>query len=280
MTLHGLHSGIKAAVAFAAAVVVMGANAQTLSLSERVSRLEQQQAQQQSQGGGVTLVNQVQDMQAQIQQMEGRIEELQHQVQQLQEQNKQQYVDLDSRLDKLEGGKPANAPAPAASSAAPPAPASAASAPAAPPQAVAPSPSRSGPPPPTTADQQAAYDAAFKALTGGDYVAASRGFREYIQKYPNSALAPNAYYWLGESYYVTQNYPVSLQTFQTLLATYPASDKAPDALLKVGYAQAEMKQYEDAKATLTAVMNKYPGTTVARLAESRLRAITLQESGG
>jgi tol-pal system protein YbgF len=152
--------------------------------------------------------------------------------------------------------------------------------PSAPAQAAAPSPSPSGPPPPTTADQQAAYDAAFKSLTGGDYVAASRGFREYIQKYPNSALAPNAYYWLGESYYVTQNYQVSLQTFQTLLATYPASDKAPDALLKVGYAQAEMKQYEDAKATLTAVMNKYPGTTVARLAQSRMRAITLQESGG
>src|SRR5690348_14629957 len=115
MTLHGLHCGIKAAVAFAAAAVVMGANAQTLSLSERVSRLEQQQAQPPSQqGGGVALVNQVQDLQAQTQQMEGRIEELQHQVRQLQEQNKQQYLDLDSRLNRLEGGKPANAPASAA----------------------------------------------------------------------------------------------------------------------------------------------------------------------
>jgi len=117
-------------------------------------------------------------------------------------------------------------------------------------------------------------------LTGGDYVAASRGFRDYIQKYPGSALAPNAYYWLGESYYVVQNYQLSLQTFQTLLANYPTSDKAPDALLKIGYAQAEMKQYDDAKATLTAVMNKYPGTTVAKLAQSRMRAITLQENGG
>ena len=276
MKLRGLHCGIKAAVALAAAAVVMGVNAQTLSLAERVSRLEQQQAQQQSQGGGVALVNQVQDLQAQIQQMEGRIEELQHQVQQLQEQNKQQYVDLDSRLDKLEGGKTASAPAPAASSAASSLPAAAASAPTAPARPAAPS----GPPPAPTADQKAAYDAAFKSLTGGDYVAASRGFRNYIQQYPDSALAPNAYYWLGESYYVTQNYQVSLQTFQTLLATYPNSDKAPDALLKIGYAQAEMKQYDDAKATLTAVMNKYPGTTVARLAQSRLRAITLQQNGG
>lgn len=269
----------KAAVAFAAAAFfVPAAGAQTLSLGERVTRLEQQQAQQQAQGG-VGLVNQMSDLQTQVQQLQGQVEELQHQVQQLQDQNKAQYTDLDARLGKLEGGKPGNAPVAAASSAAPasdgaPEPASSTASP--PQQSAAPA----GPPPPPTADQQAAYNAAFKSLTGGDYVAASRGFRDYIQKYPNSALAPNAYYWLGESYYVTQNYQVSLQTFQTLLANYPNSDKAPDALLKVGYAQAEMKQYEDAKATLTAVMNKYPGTTVAKLAQSRLRAIALQESGG
>jgi tol-pal system protein YbgF len=268
MTFRGLRFGIQTAVALAAAVVVMGANAQTSSLAERVSRLEQQQAQQQPQGGGVSLVNQVQDLQAQIQQMEGRIEELQHQVQQLQEQNKQQYAGMDSRLGKLEGGK---APAPAASTSTP---APATSTPAPRPAASA------GPPPAPTADQQAAYNAAFKSLTSGDYVTASRGFRTYIQQYPNSALAPNAYYWLGESYYVVQNYQLSLQTFQTLLASYPDSDKAPDALLKIGYAQAEMKQYDDAKATLTAVMNKYPGTTVSRLAQSRMRAIALQENGG
>lgn len=270
---------IKAAVAFAtAAFVVSGAGAQTLSLGERVSRLEQQQAQQQAQGG-VGLVNRMSDLQSQVQQLQGQVEELQHQVQQLQDQNKAQYTDLDSRLNRLEG-KSGNAPAAAASSAAPAsnaAPQSASStASAAPPQSAAPA----GPPPPPTADQQAAYNAAFKSLTSGDYVTASRGFRDYIQKYPNSALAPNAYYWLGESYYVTQNYQVSLQTFQTLLANYPDSDKAPDALLKVGYAQAEMKQYDDAKATLTAVMNKYPGTTVSKLAQSRMRAITLQQNGG
>lgn len=278
MTIRGLRFGIQAAVAFAAAAVVVCANAQTLSLGERVTRLEQQQAQQQSQGGGVTLVNQVQDLQAQVQQLEGRIEELQHQVRQLQDQDKAQYTDVDSRLGKLEGGNAANVPAAPPSSGAPasgPAAATSTSAPEAPPQAAAP-----GPPPPPTAEQQAAYNAAFKSLTGGDYVTAARGFRDYIQQYPNSALAPNAYYWLGESYYVTQNYQVSLQTFQTLLASYPNSDKSPDALLKIGYAQAEMKQYEDAKATLTAVMNKYPGTTVARLAQSRLRAIALQENGG
>ncbi|TNY25646.1 YbgF trimerization domain-containing protein, partial [Fulvimonas soli] len=97
-----------------------------LSLAERVARLEQQ-AQSQSQGG-TGLVNQVQALQSQLQQMQGQIEELQHQLQELQDKNKAQYVDLDSRIGRLEGGGSAAHPAaagsvaqPAAAGSAPPA---------------------------------------------------------------------------------------------------------------------------------------------------------------
>ncbi|MDQ2972289.1 MAG: tol-pal system protein YbgF [Pseudomonadota bacterium] len=245
--------------------MVASANAQTLSLGERVTRLEQQQSQQQ---GSVSLVNQVQDLQSQLQEMQGRFEELQHQVQELQKQNKDHFTDLDSRLGKLEGGNPAptaaassGAPA-AASTTAPPAPAS-----------------TTAPAPVSNAVAQPAYDAAFKLLRGGDYVGASRGFRDFVQKYPDSALAPNAYYWLGESYYVTQNYRPALDAFQTLLKQYPKSQKAPDALLKIGYSQAEMKKLDAARATLESVVKQYPGTTVARLAQARLRELKLQTPG-
>ena len=265
--------GIMAAVALATAAFPAGAQ-QTLSLSERVSRLEQQQSQQQSQSGGVGVVNQVQDLQEQLRQMEGRIEELQHQVQQLQQQNKDQYLDLDSRLGRVEG-KGGNTPPASAGSGAP---APAGSVPEAPPASAG--SALAAPPGPPSAEEQSAYNAAFKSLQGGDYVTASRGFRAFTQEYPQSSLAPNAYYWLGESYYVTQNYQVALDTFQNLLKTYPDSDKAPDALLKVGYCQAEMKDYDAAQATLKAVIKQYPGTTVARLAQSRLRAVAVQQNGG
>ena len=78
---------------------------------------------------------------------------------------------------------------------------------------------------------------------------------------------------------MTQNFQVSLQTFQSLLARYPGSPKAPDALLKVGYCQYELKQWAAARTTLEAVAAKYPNTTVAHLAEGRLRAIQLQTGG-
>jgi tol-pal system protein YbgF len=76
---------------------------------------------------------------------------------------------------------------------------------------------------------QAAYEAAFKSLRAGNYVDSARGFRTFIDKYPDSTLVANAYYWLGGSYYVTQNYKVALAAFQTLLQKYPDNAKAAEA---------------------------------------------------
>jgi tol-pal system protein YbgF len=242
-----------------------------LSLADRVSRLEQQS---QKDAGTTTLVNQVNDLQQQLSQLQGQIEELQHQNQQLQDSQKAQYADIDSRLSRLEKGGAAQAQSPAAPANAPqgPAPAPVAVAPAVAGQQAAPAAA----PVAANATEQAAYDAAFKSLRAGDYVTASRGFRDFLTKYPDSALAPNAYYWLGESYYVTMNYPVAIEAFQRLVKQYPQSDKVSDGLLKVGYCQIELKQQDAAIATLKQVSAKYPGTKAAGLAQERLRRLQRQ----
>ncbi len=126
------------------------------------------------------------------------------------------------------------------------------------------------------AAEKIAYDQAFNALKDGRYADSARRFQSFIEQYPNGELAANAYYWLGESYYVTQNYRLSLETFQKLLTQFPASPKAGDALLKVGYCQYEMKEWAAAEATLNEAVQKYPDTTVARLAQGRLRALKLE----
>ena len=123
-----------------------------------------------------------------------------------------------------------------------------------------------------------AYNAAFKSLRAGDYVSSSRGFREFIQKYPNDALTPNAFYWLGESYYATTNYQVAVEAFNHLLSQYPQSEKAPDATLKLGYSQLEMKQTDAGIATLKSVVSKYPNSNAAKLAQERLRRISQQSA--
>jgi len=271
--------GVAGAIA-SATLFALPATAQDtrLSLADRVSRLEQQS---QAQAGTTSLVNQVNDLQQQLSQLQGQIEELQHQNQQLQDSQKAQYADLDSRLGRLEkGGAPqgqqpaasTTAPGPSSAPAAAPAAAQAAAASAAA-SAAAPA---GGAPVHADADQQAAYDAAFKSLRAGDYVSASRGFRDFLVKYPESPLAPNAYYWLGESYYVTMNYPVAIEAFQRLVKQYPQSDKVSDGLLKVGYCQIELKQQDAAIATLKQVTAKYPGTKAAGLAQERLRRLQRQ----
>ncbi len=257
------------AVAIASAVLFVFptfAQDSRLSLADRVTRLEQQ-AQNKDQGG-VGMVNQMQQLQAQVQQLQGQLEELQHHLQGLDDKNKAQYIDLDSRLGRIEGGGAGVA----AGGAQPSAQASSTTAPA---QAGVPD-KTANPAPATGADAagaQAAYDVAFKAIRGGDYVNASREFRSFVQQYPDHALAPNAWYWLGESYYATTNYPVALEAFQHLLSQFPQSEKAPDALLKVGYTQLELKRDAQAKSTLASVISKYPNSNAASLAQERLRRL-------
>lgn len=291
-------SGLLAAAVFATAAVATPATAQRLSLAERVDRLEQHQAGGQG-NSAVDLVNQIQQLQSQVQQLQGQVEELKHQLDETKQRNKDQYIDLDSRIGRLEGHAPAGVgappPGPGARNDAPPPDIELGAGAAPPPRADADVPQRARPnvgelrddergdltappqdagaPPADAAGEQAAYDAAFAALKDGRYAESARRFQAFLDQYPNSGLSGNAYYWLGESYYVTQNYRIALKSFQTLLQRYPDSQKAPDALLKVGYSQYELKEWDQAEATLNQVVQMYPDTTVAHLAQGRLRAL-------
>lgn len=305
-----LRSGLTMAAVLGAAVVASPASAQRLSLAERVERLEQQQANAQG-GNAVDLVNQNNALQQQVQTLQGQVEELKHQLDEARQRSKDQYIDLDSRIGRLEGHAPGGAPPPAVGANArdnapppdiqlggsggqPDVPAPRNGARDVPQNARgnvgelrddergdldAPPPDRGGvvedrgAPPADAAGEQSTYDAAFAALKDGRYAESARRFQAFLDQYPSSGLASNAYYWLGESYYVTQNYKIALQSFQTLLQRYPESQKAPDALLKVGYSQYELKQWDQAEATLNQVVETYPDTTVAHLAQGRLRAL-------
>src|SRR3954470_2437202 len=118
---HRLRPGLLVAAVLATAVVASPAQAQRLSLAERVDRLEQQQN---GQGANpVDLVNQVQALQSEVQQLQGQVDELKHQLDVAGQRNKDQYIDLDSRLGRLEGHAPGGAPAgpgPGARDSAPP----------------------------------------------------------------------------------------------------------------------------------------------------------------
>ena len=236
------------------------------SLADRVAALEQQAAGNQV---SVDLLNQVTQLRSEIQALRSQNEELQHKLDQLEQGGKAQYLDIDSRLTRLEGG------APMASSSTLPSPP--ATTPAAEATVADPAPVVYGDPGTLAqgADERGAYDAAFDVLKSGRYAESAQQFQAFLDAFPNGTYAPNALYWLGESYYVTQNYELALQQFQSLLGRYPTHDKAPGALLKVGLSQYGLKQFDAAEATLSQVTQQYPGTDAARTADDRLRAIQL-----
>lgn len=270
--------------------------AQRASLAERVARLEQQQAQ----SGGPSSVDQVNRMtvlQSEVQALRSQVEQLQNDIATIRQQNRDQYLDLDGRLGRLEGRAPGAVPGvvtapPAAPSETPGEPAAplaggpsqagtAAPEPGAP-DAAAQAPADPNAAPPAPADpaaERAAYQSAFDALKEGQYAEAANRFGSFLQQYPQSELADNGHYWLGESYYVTQNYELALESFQTLVQRFPQSPKAPGALLKTGYCQLELKQFDAGEATLRQVIEQYPGTTEASLADGRLRGLRLDRQG-
>ena len=127
-----------------------------------------------------------------------------------------------------------------------------------------------------SAADQAAYNQAFDILKGGKYADAIKAFQQFLQSWPQSALADNGQYWLGESYYVTRDFQSAAAAFQTLLDRWPDSRKAPDALLKLGYTQAELKHLAQARATLSSVATRFPGSDAANLAAARLLQLPAQ----
>ena len=243
------------------------ASAQRVSLADRVAALEQRAANDQ---GGTELVNQISQLRSEVQDLRGQIEVLQQQLEQAKQGQRSQYLDLDGRLTRLEGGTPSAAPAAAIAptAASPGSEVVAANTPTAQPTG----------PQASSTDERGAYTNAFDALKSGDYAESARRFRDFLGVFPSGQYAPNAMYWLGESYYVTQNYALAAEQFQGLLDRYPNHDKAPGALLKLGLSDYGLKQYDAAEKVLREVLRRYPGTDVARTADDRLRAIALTRS--
>ena len=279
------------AAALVAAAFASGAQAQgRLSLSERVARLEQQAQGQGQAQTTVELLNRINELQVEVQTLRGLVEQQTFEIENLKKAQRDRYVDLDSRLSRLEGG-PGAVPAPAGAPLEPgqlspgaiePVPvepaAPVAAEPAAPVPSDEPAPAAATPVPPATgaAAEKQAYDEAFAALRDGRYAESARRFQSFLVEHPQGELADNALYWLGESYYVTQNYRIALDTFNDLLARFPDSAKAPDALLKVGYCHYELKEWRQAEQVLNEVVRLYPEQTVGKLAQGRLRALRLE----
>lgn len=111
---------------------------------------------------------------------------------------------------------------------------------------------------PPSATPQDEYDMAYGYVLHKDYSLAEQAFRDFLKKYPNERLVPDAQYWLGESLFQQQHYRDAAESFLGISTKFERAAKAPDALLRLGQSLAAMNQKEAACATLAEVGRKYP----------------------
>jgi tol-pal system protein YbgF len=111
---------------------------------------------------------------------------------------------------------------------------------------------------PPSATPKDEYDMAYGYVLHKDYSLAEQSFRDFLRKYPNEQLVPDANYWLGESLFQQQRYRDAAESFLNVSTKYERSGKAPDALLRLGQSLAAMNQKEAACATLAEVERKFP----------------------
>lgn len=243
---------------------------ETDALIQRVDRLERI-----IQGQGLSnLITQVDQLQREVQRLNGTNEELRHELEKMQERQREQYIDLDDRIEALAIQPPTTSNNPALSSESADIASQAAGAELA-------ETAESGSAVSTTASNgpvsvengEAAYQAALQTLRSGQYEEAIVALGSFPQQYPQSSYLPNVYYWQGEANYVVRKFDQAITAFQMVLDQYPESSKVPDALLKRGFSEFEAGQVDKAQATLNQVLEQYPDSSAARLAKVRLDRI-------
>jgi tol-pal system protein YbgF len=124
---------------------------------------------------------------------------------------------------------------------------------------------------PPSAKPQDEFDLAYGYVLHKDFGLAVQAFRDFLRKYPEERLVPDAQYWLGDALYQQQQYREAAEAFLAVSTKYEHSGKAPDALLKLGQSLAALHQKEAACATLAQVGRKYPKSSAKRGAEQELK---------
>ncbi len=133
-------------------------------------------------------------------------------------------------------------------------------------------PSKSAPPK-TSPSGEELYQEALTAFKKKDYERARKLLRTYLQEHPKGKYAPNAYFWIGETYYAERRYEEAILEYQKVIDRYPGSYKVPAALLKQGLAFLRLGDTEAAKILFKKILAKYPKSEQAVTARKYLKRL-------
>ena len=201
--------------------------------AELATRIERLEAANRAQ---LEFANTVDAQRKEIATLRGQVETLTNEVATLQKRNRDLYADLDARLKKME------------------------------PQSV----TVDGRAAAVDRAELAAYEGPLAQFRAGDFKGSLPGFQQFVARYPASAYAPAAQYWIGSAYYAIKDYKSAIAAHRTLVERYADSPRVPDALLSMAESQVQLGDRKSANATLTRIIKEFPDTEAAKIARDRL----------
>jgi tol-pal system protein YbgF len=146
---------------------------------------------------------------------------------------------------------------------------------ASPPSSTGTSPASSSSPPagnqPPSADTL--YSNALRDITGGKYDLARQEFQDYLKYYPDTDLASNAQFYLGEISFAQKQFGQAATEYEKVLANYPKSFKLAPAHLKRGLSLLEIGQKVSGIRELREVIRRFKGTDEANRASAKLKEL-------
>jgi tol-pal system protein YbgF len=123
------------------------------------------------------------------------------------------------------------------------------------------------------------YNNALRDYNGAKNDLATQEFSDYIKFYPNTDLAGNCYFYLGEIQFRQGNYQQAAQSYDQVVQNFPTGNKVASAQLKKGFSLIELGQQDDGVQELRHVIQRYPKSPEALQARERLRTLKVPATG-
>jgi tol-pal system protein YbgF len=119
-------------------------------------------------------------------------------------------------------------------------------------------------------EEKALYEQGQEEYLRGEYELARMGYRQLIESFPESPLADDALYWIGESFMADTQPDSARTTFDQALREYPDSNRTAATLFKLAILDIEAENNETARILLERIQTDYPDSPEAEQAALRL----------
>lgn len=116
------------------------------------------------------------------------------------------------------------------------------------------------------------FDLSLQQFRRGSLKTARLGFREFLRFFPTHERAPDALFYVGETF-AGESADSSAAVYQQVVKTFPTSSRAPAALYKLGLLAEQRGDKATARTYYRRVATTYPRSDEANLARDKLQRL-------